>query len=83
MHHKFCSGTFRRPRVRHRDVGHHGGPVLGASPRDGRCCFAVPLGLLQFVTTFWFNPLSTNLDHIYESELAQAVLSVKSKDRTG
>ena len=41
--------------------------------------FAVPLALLQFVTTFWFNPLSTNLDHIYKSELAQAVLSVKAR----
>ena len=41
--------------------------------------FGVPLALLQVATTFWFNPLATNLDHIYESELAQAILSVKAR----
>lgn len=43
--------------------------------------FAVPLALLQFATTFWFNPLSTNLDHIYKSELAEAVRSIKTHSR--
>jgi hypothetical protein len=41
--------------------------------------FAAPLALLQVATTFWFNPLATNLDHIYESELAQAIRSVKER----
>ncbi len=39
--------------------------------------FAVPLALLQAATTFWFNPLATNLDHVYESDLAQAIRGVK------
>ena len=41
--------------------------------------FAVPLALLQVATTFWFNPISTNLDHIYNSELAQAILHMKAR----
>jgi hypothetical protein len=41
--------------------------------------FAAPLALLQIVTAFWFNPLATNLDHIYKSKLAQAILSVKAR----
>jgi len=41
--------------------------------------FAVPLALLQISTTFWFNPLATSLDHIYESELAQAIRGVKER----
>ena len=40
--------------------------------------FAVPLALLQISTSFWFNPLATNLDHIYESELAHAIRDVKA-----
>jgi hypothetical protein len=39
--------------------------------------FAVPLALLQIVTCLWFNPLATNLDHVYESELAHAIRDVK------
>jgi hypothetical protein len=44
--------------------------------------FAAPLALLQVVTTVWFNPLATNLDHIYESELAQAILGVKKRSES-
>jgi hypothetical protein len=44
--------------------------------------FAAPLALLQVATTFWFNPLATNLDHIYKSELAQAIRSVKSRSES-
>jgi hypothetical protein len=39
--------------------------------------FAVPLAILQVATSFWFNPLATNLDHIYDSELASAIRNVK------
>jgi hypothetical protein len=41
--------------------------------------FAVPLALLQVATTFWFNPLATDLDHVYESELARAIREVKAR----
>jgi hypothetical protein len=41
--------------------------------------FAVSLALLQVLTSFWFNPIATNLDHIYESELAHAIRSVKAR----
>lgn len=44
--------------------------------------FAVPLAVLQVATTFWFNPLATNLDHIYESELAQAIRGVKARSHS-
>ena len=44
--------------------------------------FAVPLALLQMATYFWFNPLATNLDHVYESELAQAIRGVKERAGT-
>jgi hypothetical protein len=37
--------------------------------------FAVPLALLQISTSFWFNPLATDLDHVYE--FARAIRSVK------
>jgi hypothetical protein len=39
--------------------------------------FAVPLAILQVATSFWFNPLATNLDHVYDSELATAIRTVK------
>src|SRR5205085_3628604 len=32
--------------------------------------FAVGIAVLQLATTILFNPLSTNLDHLYRSELA-------------
>jgi hypothetical protein len=41
--------------------------------------FAVPLAILQVATSFWFNPLATDLDHLYESELAQAIRGVKER----
>jgi hypothetical protein len=41
--------------------------------------FGVPLALLQIGTCFWFNPLATNLDHVYESELAHAIRDVKTR----
>ncbi len=39
--------------------------------------FTVPLALLQVATSFWFNPLVTDLDHVYDSELANAIRNVK------
>jgi hypothetical protein len=41
--------------------------------------FGVPLALLQISTCLWFNPLATNLDHVYESELAHAIQDVKAQ----
>ena len=41
--------------------------------------FAVPLAILQVATSFWFNPLATDLDHVYGSELAQAIRAVKER----
>jgi hypothetical protein len=39
--------------------------------------FVAPLALLQAATSFWFNPLATNLDDVYHSELANAIRSTK------
>ena len=39
--------------------------------------FGVTLAILQVATSFWFNPLATNLDQVYESELAHAIRNVK------
>jgi hypothetical protein len=44
-----------------------------------RLMFAVPLALIQVATTFWFNPLATNLDHVYQSELATAIRAMKER----
>jgi hypothetical protein len=41
--------------------------------------FAVGLGSLQLVTTLLFNPIATNLDHIYHSELAEAITEVRNQ----
>jgi hypothetical protein len=41
--------------------------------------FGVPLALLQIFTCLWFNPLATNLDHVYDSELATAIKDVKAQ----
>jgi hypothetical protein len=45
--------------------------------------FCVALGAILVATAAFFNPLSTNLDHIYESELAQQIvkLNKESPDR--
>jgi hypothetical protein len=39
---------------------------------------AVPLAALQIATVYCFNPLATNLDHIYKSRLANAILTIKA-----
>ena len=41
--------------------------------RGKRLAFCGIVGAVVVLTAWGFNPLSTNLDHIYESELAQAV----------
>lgn len=45
--------------------------------------FCVAMGAILVATTAFFNPLSTNLDHIYQSELAQQIvkLNKESPDR--
>jgi hypothetical protein len=45
--------------------------------------FCALIGVLVTATTVSFNPLATSLDHIYESELAKAILQIngQSKDR--
>jgi hypothetical protein len=45
--------------------------------------FLIMTGALVFATTAHFNPLATNLDHIYDSELAQAITRInkRSTDR--
>ena len=43
----------------------------------GRLCqFAVGIVVLQLATTVLFNPLSTNLDHLYHSELAAEITRI-------
>lgn len=44
--------------------------------------FAIPLMLLQVSTSFWFNPLATDLDHVYDSELANAIRGVQKSTGT-
>jgi hypothetical protein len=41
--------------------------------------FLIMTGALVIATTALFNPLSTNLDHIYDSELAKAIVRVNNK----
>ncbi len=45
--------------------------------------FLIMTGVLVIATTAHFNPLATNLDHIYESELAQTIsrINKRSTDR--
>ncbi|MGA9770337.1 MAG: hypothetical protein WBV94_14965 [Blastocatellia bacterium] len=41
--------------------------------------FLILTGALVFATTAQFNPLATNLDHIYDSELAQAITRINNR----
>jgi hypothetical protein len=53
--------------------------TIAAAVALGRVPYAaVPLAALQIATTYCFNPLATNLDHIYKSRLANAILTVKA-----
>jgi hypothetical protein len=53
--------------------------TISAAIALGRVPYAaVPLAALQIATTYCFNPLSTNLDHIYKSRLANAILTIKA-----
>lgn len=44
-----------------------------------RAAFCGVLGAIVLATTAMFNPLSTNLDHIYKSELAQQIISFDNR----
>ena len=50
----------------------------GRWPRGVRCCSGCRSRCSRVSTCFWFNPLATNLDHVYESELAHAIRDVKA-----
>ena len=41
--------------------------------------FAVGIAVLQLATTILFNPLSTNLDHLYRSELAAEITRINQQ----
>jgi hypothetical protein len=41
--------------------------------------FCAVLGAILTATTAWFNPLSTNLDHIYKSELAEQIVKLEKQ----
>jgi hypothetical protein len=44
-----------------------------------RLAFCVLMGAMVATTTVFFNPLATNLDHIYESELAKEITRINKQ----
>jgi hypothetical protein len=44
-----------------------------------RLAFCALIGALVATTTIFFNPLATNLDHIYESELAKEITRINTQ----
>jgi hypothetical protein len=45
--------------------------------------FCTAVGVLVIATSAWFNPLATNLDHIYKSELATKIQEIESERSPG
>ena len=44
-----------------------------------RLAFCALMGVVLVATTAWFNPLSTHLDHLYDSELAKAITTINNQ----